>query len=469
MKRKLAMIICMILIMVTVLAAKKEVVSAAGDYTRTNLKFTKVEDIDVYNDYIINDIFINNTLYDNLSGLQVYKFTLESDGFIKLLLAAGQVKKSVIRSNSATINTTDAQVTATVYRDSMLLYPVVPQVTAKGNSKGESTQKIALDQGTYYIAIKTDKYDDGILGGVDVTTAVQGEAHLVLYYQEVESYELYRPSNVGKENPITFDGVYPGLLTATNPKDYYTFNLTEKALVKFNFMYDSTKNAIFNLYGVDREVLVTKTLAGNNVWYNIEKYLEPGKYYCSLQTVAVNDGGRTNLMITKTDYTLRLKQENVTTNSYITVETIDTPKDIRFVKGKLTNSEMTSSKWKSGKVITDTLQFGVNMTGYYTVRVTDEYGNMFMQSINVTSCDKKAPNKPTIENCKVDTFVVTGTAERNALVTVSVNGKPYYCNANTGGIYECELPYKLVKGHKLVVTAQDISGNVSAKAIVTIK
>lgn len=469
MKRKLAVALCVAMFLTIGIQGVSTKVKAAGDYTGTNLNLTRVSDIDVYNNYVINDIYINNMLFNQESGLQVYKFTLERDGFVKLLLAAGLVNKSVTKSNSTTITTSKAQVTATVYRDAMLLYPVVPQISAKDNVKGESPQKIALDQGTYYIAVKTDKYSDDVIGGVDTTTIVEGKAQLVIYYQDVDSYEMYRPSNVGKENPISFDSSYSGLLTATNPKDYYTFDLTDKGLVKFNFMYDSTKNATFVLYGVDREVLVTKTFAGNSVWYNIEKYLEPGKYYCSLQTVTVNDGGKTSLSISKTDYPLKLTQENTSVNSYITVETIDTPKEIRYVKGKLTNSELASSKWNGGKAITDTLLFGVNMTGYYTVRVTDEYGNMFMQSIHVTTCDKKAPGKPTIKGYKADTFVVTGTTEKNALITVTVNGRPYTCNASSKGSYECELPYKLVKGNKLVVTAQDISGNTSPKAIVTIK
>jgi len=235
-------------------------------------------------------------------------------------------------------------------------------------------------------------------------------------------------------------------------------------------MYGSTKTAKFVLYSAEREELLTKIVAGNSIWYNVEKYLEPGIYYCSLETITPYDGGQTNLLITQTVYPLKLTQKNEKVNSYITVTTIDAPKEIRYVKGKLTNSELISNKWNSGKVITDVLQFGVNMTGYYTVRVTDEYGNMFMQSINVATCDKKVPNKPIIKTYKAGTFVVSGTAEKSTTVTVTVNGRAYTCTASSKkGYYKCTLPYLLVKDNSIEVNVQDMSGNVSEKAIVSVK
>lgn len=466
MNHKMIILLCAVLVLAGGVLGNKAVVKASGVYTGTNLTITKVDDIDVYNDYIPNLLLIDNTIYNNQEGYQIYKFTLEQDGFVSLLLATSDnLTKVIEKGASTTIGV--ATLTATVYRDAMLLYPVVPTVTAKDGSKGESKQKIALDQGTYYVAVKSDKYRTG-LNPVVITT-VRGDAVLMVYYQKVNSSEVYRPSSVGKENPLTFDIVYPGLLTATNPKDYYTFELTDKALVKINFMYNSTKSAKFVLYGVDREELVTQTLAGNNVWYNIEKYLEPGKYYCSLQTVTLNDGGQTNLLVSQNVYPLVLTQENSSVNSYITVETIDQPMEIRYVKGKLTNSELASSKWKNGKVITDILQFGVNMTGYYTVRVTDEYGNMFMQSIRVNTCDKKAPNIPTIKVYVAGTFVVSGTAEKNSIVTVTVNGKAYQCIASSKGSYKCTVKSKLVLEDRIEVIAQDISGNVSEKEETNVK
>jgi plasmid maintenance system killer protein len=360
-------------------------------------------------------------------------------------------------------------VTATVYRDQKMLYGVVPTISSQGAKIGESAKGIALDMGTYYIAIKTDPYSLVSSADATTTTFVRGKSEFIIYYQRVDSDELFRPSSVNKENPLTFETVFKSLLTVPNPKDYYQFELTDKALIKINFMYASTKNAKFTLYGPDREELLTKTFTGNNVWYNIEKYLEPGVYYCSLETLTANDGGQASILINQTVYPLILSQENQTTNSYITVSTIDQPIEIRWVKGKLTNSELNSSKWKSGKVITDTKVFGINMTGYYTVRVTDEYGNMFMQSIRVTNCDKKAPAKPVIKTYTAGTLDVSGTAEKNSLVTVYVNGKAFTCTASSKGNFKLTLKAKLMKEDIIEVSAQDISGNISERAEVIVK
>ncbi|MBH1940798.1 hypothetical protein I5677_07850 [Mobilitalea sibirica] len=447
------------------------VAKAYEDLTNKNLTLTRVADIDVYNDYIINELMIDTVQQDQRDGLQVYKINLEQDGYISLLLTARNVTKTVetYGSRGFSSDTSDATLTATVYRDSKLLYPVVPQIIAKSGNKAESAQKIALDQGTYYIAIQTDKYSNWYGGTSNTGVWVKGVAEFIIYYQPVNSKEVYRPSTVGKENPVTIEKEFVGLLTATNPKDYYKFELEDKALVKINYMYGSTKNAKFILYSQEREELIAKTVAGNSVWYNVEKFLEPGTYYCSLETVTPNDGGLTNLLITQTVYPLRLTKKNKDVNTYVTVSTIDAPKEIRYVIGKLTNSELTSSKWKNGKIITEDFRFGVNKIGYYTVRVTDEYGNMFMQSIKVTSCDKKAPSRPVIKSSKAGNYVITGTAEKNSLVTVTVNRRSYTCMASSKGNFKCEISGKLIKGQTIEVTAQDISGNISIKAEATVE
>lgn len=470
MKRKLAIFILSVLVLMISFAGNDATVKAIGDYTSTDLKITQVDDIDVYNDYIINYLNIDNTIADNKDGGQVYKITLAEDGFVSLLIAARNVTATKVQLSNGKVTSqtiSDAKLSVTVYRDKGLLYGVTPTITASGLNKGESAQKIALDKGTYYVVVQGDK----LIGStINSETRVLGTAELIIYYQDIGSNEIYRPSNVGKENDISIDTQKTGILTATNPKDYYKFTLDNKALVKFNFMYGSTKGAKFVLYSTEREELVTKLNINNNVWYNIEKYLEPGTYYCSLETTSVNDGGKYNLLITQTVYPLKLNQKNKTINSYITVSTIDEPKEIRVVKGKLTNSEMTSNKWAAGTVITDIKKFGVNQTGYYTVRVTDVYGNMFMQSIEVNTCDKKAPKKPIINSYKADSFIISGTAEKNTTVTVTVSQRyTYTCTTNSKGYFKCTLPSRLVTGNVIVVTAQDISGNISSKATVSVK
>jgi hypothetical protein len=473
MKRKLAIIMGACLLLISGFLGKQDTAEAAGDYTNTELKVTRVEDITVYNEYkdTINNVSINTTLPNNRDGGHVYRFTLEQDGYVSLLISCKKMEK-ITEKTGANYSYSSAVTTlsATIYRDSGLLYPVTPIVTTdKVKNVGESPQKIALDKGTYYVALQTDKYSVSVNNNTTTTTYVIGTADFIIYYQPLESYEGYRPSIAGKENKLEMEAAFKGVLTVTNPKDYYKFELKDKALVKINFMYSSKNQAKFTLYSTEREELLTKTFSGNNVWYNVEKYLEPGTYYCSLETITKYDGGATSIQINPTVYPLDLEQVNQTTNSYVTVSTIDAPKEIRYVLGRLTNSELTSSKWNSGKVITDTLLFGVNKVGYYTVRVTDWYGNMFMQSIRVTNCDKNAPDMPVIKEYEAGTFVVSGTAEKNSFVTVYVNGKAYTCTATAKGAFKCTLPSKLVKGSLIEATAQDISGNISEKAEVMLE
>lgn len=468
MKKKLVILLGITLLLTGIITGSSTIVKAAKQ-TNTELKLVWVSDIEAWNDYsgMDNELPFNTLYTDERDGLHIYRITLEEDGFVKLLVSAQNMVKIVTGKGGTTSSA--ATLTATVYRDAKLLYPVMPAIAAKGGISKESTQKYALDKGTYYVTLQTDPYSQYYTNNQFNETKVEGKALFIVYYQEVASHETFRPSSVGKENLITFETVFKSLLTVPNPKDYYTFDLTDKALLKINFMYESTKNAKFVLYGPDWEQLVIKSFQGGNVWYNVEKYLEPGTYYCSLETTTLNDGGRTNLLINQTVYPLLLEQENEDVNSYITVETIDQPKEIRYLQGKLTNSELASSKWSRGKIITEDKQFGVNMTGYYTVRVTDEYDNMFMQSIRVTECDKKAPKKPAIKTYAAESILITGTAEKDSKVTVTVDKKQYAVIANEKGTYTCDLAVKLVKGNRIEVISQDISGNTSEKTVVLVK
>lgn len=469
MKHKNNLLIVAIFVIISASFCGSKIVKAVGDYTDKEMTLTEMTNMEgkVYSDHYIDNILeINNTLTDNRHGDQAYKFTLKEDGFVSLHLSSNGMQKVTTRNGKTT--STDATITATIYRDKGYKYPVAPPIKATGRVPGESPNRIALDMGTYYVGIHSTEYYS------DNNTAINqvfGKAELIVYYQPVSNNEVFRPSSQGKENELKMETEFKGFLTATNPKDYYKFKLNDKALVKFNCMYGSTNPMKFTLYSSEREELLSKLINGKDVWYNVEKFLEPGTYYCTLETTTTNtiDGGVTRLLFNQTIYPLVLKQKNSTTNSYVTVDTIDNPAEIRFVLGKLTNSELTSPKWTKGKVITDTRQFGVNKVGDYTVRVTDEYGNMFMQSIRVTSCDNKAPKKPTVKSYKAGDFTIKGTAEKNALVTVTVNGRAFTCNANSKGNYSCSLPFVLRTNDKIEVTAQDISGNVSSKAEVAVK
>lgn len=446
----------------------RDVTIASAQTTIEELKITKVSDIEVSNEYELNTITIDNGVYPHYETKN-YKFTLEQDGFVKILLTADKLSKITYSTSKQTVQ--EPVLTATVYRDDKMLYDVIPTIIAKGSINsikasvhGETKEKVALDKGTYYVSIKTDKPQ-----GINTTTYVKGQTDFILYYQPIISDEFHRPSSVGNENPITFDKVFQGLLTVANPRDYYSFEIKERSLVNINYMYESSKNAKFVLYGKNREAQLTKKFNGNSVMYQEELLLDAGKYYISLETLITGDGGRTKVEISNIPYPLKLKQVNKSKNSYIRVDTIDAPKEVRYLRGKLSQQDINNSKWRTAALITDELQFGINKTGNYSVRVVDDKGNMIIESIRVTACDDKAPAKPKIKGYRAGNYEVTGTAEKNTVVTVLYNNRLYTCDADSKGNYSCILNARLNIGAKVEVYATDISGNVSKSAVVAVK
>lgn len=457
-----------IMVMIGIILGGREAVRASLLTDSDAIRITKVNDIEVYNSYEINSIYLDNGVYP-YNDTKVFKFTLEQDGFVKILLSADKMQKNTYSSSKNTAQ--EPVVTATVYRDDKMLYSVIPTITAKGSidptkhsTHGETKTKIALDKGTYYVAIKTDKYQ-----GTNSHTHSRGQTDLILYYQPVTSDEEYRPSSVGRENKMTFNESYRGLLTVANPRDYYSFDLKERSLVNIKYMYESVNKFKFVLYGKDRDVRITKQLNGNNVMNTEVLLLEPGKYYISVETLTAGDGGRTRIEVNTTPYPLVLKQVNKNKNSYISVETIEVPKEVRYLKGKLTQDDINNSKWKTAELITDQLKFGVKETGNYSVRVVDDKGNMFINSIKVSACDTTAPEKPKITGYVAGGYEVTGTAEASTIVTVVYSNKRYTCTADAKGNFSAILDAKLNVGAKVEAFATDISGNVGAGSVVVVK
>ena len=468
-KYKNILLLLLLIVLAGIVFGGKDTAKAYVQTKIDELKITKVSDIEVYNLYDINNITIDNSFYPYLDT-RIFKFTLEEDGFVKMLLTADKLTKNTYSNSKHTVQ--EPLVSATVYRDEKLIFEVIPTITAKGSTNtakapvnGETKAKVALDRGTYYVAIRTDKMQQS----ANTSTFVKGEAGFILYYQPVESDEIFRPSSVGNENPIKSEKAVQGLLTVANPRDYYMFEIKERSLVDITYMYESSNKAKFVLYGKDREAIITKQFSGNNVKYLEERLLDVGKYYLSLETLSVGDGGRTSIEISSIPYPLNLRQVNRTKNSYIKVDTIEVPKEVRYIRGKLSQRDINNSNWRTAELITDTLQFGVNKAGNYSVRVVDDFGNIFIENISATACDNTAPAKPKIKGYVAGDYEVTGTAEANSLVTVMFNNRPYKCEADSKGNYSCILPSRLAKGAKIEVYATDISGNVSSSAVVTVK
>ena len=418
-----------------------------ANMTSVQPSITNVEDISVYDpNYQLVSVLVSG-------GATIMKLEIPNDGFVKIRTVASDFYGTTLSTGKKSY----AALTTRLYRDMHYIDQVGKDVVANG-AKVSDTAAIAVDKGTYYI---------GLIPPEDNTTTVySGIAEIGVFYQACPSEEIYQPSTSVSRNPIAFNQEFTGFMSDANPIDYYEFKLTNKALVKFSYRTNTKGSTTFNLFNSEDETLATTNYQGGYVWYNIEKYLEPGEYYCSF---ASSSRGQTGFKLTKTDYNLTLKY----TLPYVKVTTIDDVKEIRYVRGKLTNSELTSSKWYKGTVLADGVRkFGVNKVGYYTVRITDNYDNMFMKSIYIRKADTKKPGKITFSSYKAGKAKVTGKAEKYSTVYIYINGNKNYCftaTANSKGKFSVTLSSNLVKNMKLTGYAVDRAGNKGASRSVRVK
>lgn len=162
-------------------------------------------------------------------------------------------------------------------------------------------------------------------------------------------------------------------------------------------------------------------------------------------------------------YVLKVTDQigNVTTREF----TIDrTTPIVTGVKSKqLTNKSVTvtfneGSATINGKNIASGQT--VVTSGSYTLRVTDEAGNVTLLTFTI---DKVAPSKPSISTLTNKSTNVTGKAENGTTVSISYDGRTYTTKASTAGTYSYSL--KTTKaGATVTVRAKDAAGNLSTAA-----
>lgn len=407
-------------------------ISAADLTTYTFDSLSVVEDINIYT---ANYQLVSYQMGDKGVLLTV---NIPEDGFIKIRTVASDYYGL---SNSTN---TPASVKTRLYRDTHYIDQIGPDVTATGSTVSD-TQPLAVDKGTYYLALLSPKYTN-----INDKNTYFGRVLVAITYQKCPSQEMYQPSTPISRNVINFNEEFTGFMSDSNPIDYYEFTLHNKALVKFSYRTNTKGNTDFTLFNNDDETLLTQSYSGGYVWYNIEKYLEPGVYYCSF---ASSSRGSTGFKLTKTDYNLSLSYKL----PYVKVATIDNVKEIRYVRGKLSNSELNGSKWYKGTALGEGIRkFGVNKAGYYTVRVTDTYDNMFMKTIYVKKVDKTKPGKVKVTSCKYTNSCIKGKAEKNSTVYAYVNGYTAY-------LYSAKVSSKGT--FKLVIPGASLGGRVSIYAV----
>lgn len=162
-------------------------------------------------------------------------------------------------------------------------------------------------------------------------------------------------------------------------------------------------------------------------------------------------------------YVLKVTDQigNVTTREFIIDRT--TPIVSGVTSKQLTNKSVTvffneGSATLNGKNIASGQT--VEASGSYTLKVTDEAGNVTLLTFTI---DKVAPSKPSISTLTNKSTKVTGKAEKGSTVSITYNGRTYTTKASTAGTYSYSL--KTTKaGTTVTVRAKDAAGNLSTTA-----
>jgi hypothetical protein len=159
-------------------------------------------------------------------------------------------------------------------------------------------------------------------------------------------------------------------------------------------------------------------------------------------------------------YTLRLTDEfgNETVRAF----TIDrTAPVISGVKSRQVTNQSVTIQYNEGTATLNGKRirnsWTVKNSGAYTLRVTDQAGNITALTFTI---DKVAPSKPSISTLTNKSTKVTGKAEKGSTVSITYNGRTYTTKASTAGTYSYNL--KTTKaGATVTVRAKDAAGNQS--------
>lgn len=162
-------------------------------------------------------------------------------------------------------------------------------------------------------------------------------------------------------------------------------------------------------------------------------------------------------------YVLKVTDQigNVTTREF----TIDrTTPIVTGVKSKQLTNKSVIVSFNEGSATLNGKNIASGQTvvasGSYTLKVTDEAGNVTLLTFTI---DKVAPSKPTISTLTNKSTKVTGKAEKGSTVSIIYNGRTYTTKASTAGTYSYSL--KTTKaGATVTVRAKDAAGNLSTTA-----
>lgn len=390
----------------------------------------------------------------NVSKCATAKITLDKPGAVKLITNASNITVSYTENGAA--KTEALHIATRLYRNSACTKQIGKDADAYQNKSAE-TGIFYLEKGTYYIQYDaTNAVQEGILNGTVQAAAL---------YQAYTTKETVPVSTKDQRNSLSWAKVQKGFLSDLSGTDYYQFKVTSLNPVKlWCRTYEEGKTTI-QLYNSSFERIASASGSGSMEQIGFEKYLNTGTYYVKVTSSAK---GTYEMKLMKQSYHLTLSYKL----PVVSVHTVTDYAEIRYLKGSYYNIDLDSAKWNKGTVLgKNKTTFTVNQKGYYTVRVTDAKGTMFLKLIYISKVDNVKPAKPSVTSYKQGSAVIKGKAEKNSTIYVQINS---YKTVHKGkvsakGTYSVSLDYYLFKGDIIKVYAVDKAGNKSTVRRVKVK
>lgn len=242
-----------------------------------------------------------------------------------------------------------------------------------------------LDPGTYYVNFEH-------MGGYDATGAEA--TGVAILGQKVKSSEKVYASSFSEPTTMKNKKKYKGFLSLTAPADYYKLKLTSASNVTFTFDFatlngNAPYGGKFELYSGSQEFLYSKSFSTSGASDNkFEMHLKKGTYYIVLS------GAETYTTVKYTAKSTDVKfKEKANDNGTVTL-TYSCPvyfKEVFYRAGKYSKDSKEDysvwSSWADGcTLLSGTKSVTVKKNGYYTFRMTDNLGNVYINTYKVTKC-----------------------------------------------------------------------------------
>ncbi len=375
-----------------------------------------------------------------LNGKTIAKnYTVDKDGAYELKVKDSAGNETIVMFGLDQLPPVVTGVEAKAYRQSVT--PVFVEETGTLNGKPYVSGTPISTDGEYELIVS-----DRAGNKTTIRFKVDQKPVTVTGVESGKTYQRVTP--LFSEGTAVLNGVPFRSGTVINQSGAYVLLVTDEAgnETTIRFTIDSTSPAL------------TGFTTGKSYYRSIALRFDEGT--ATLNDVPYKSG---KLINQPGKYTLRLTDEFG--NETVRVFTIDrTAPVISGVKSRQVTNQSVTIQYNEGTATLNGKRirnsWPVKNSGAYTLRVTDQAGNITALTFTI---DKIAPSKPSISTLTNKSTKVTGKAEKGSTVSITYNGRTYTTRASTAGTYSYSL--KTTKaGATVTVRAKDAAGNLSTAA-----